>query len=85
MFERSISHQINQLIQDSQWSLPTRKLLLGQTGVVNSGGSFDLSSIHSSEAGGSMLVLRLAREIITEEMVDHYVEKILERYEVFLC
>ena len=41
-----------------------------QFALVKSGGSFDLSSIHSSEAGGSMLVPRVDREIITEERVE---------------
>ena len=38
--------------------------------LVQSGGSFELSSIHSSEAGGSMLVPRVDREMITEERVE---------------
>ena len=38
--------------------------------LVKSGGSFDLSSIHSSQAGGSMLVPRVDREMITEERVE---------------
>ena len=41
-----------------------------QVPLVQSGGSFDLSSIHSSEAGGSMLVPRVDREMITEVRVE---------------
>ena len=44
-----------------------------QISLVKSGGSFDLFSIHSSEAGGSMFVPMVDREIIIGERVEEIV------------
>ena len=51
-------------------STPARSYQINFPVIQSSCGSIELSSIHSSEAGGSMIVPRVEREMINEERVE---------------
>eukprot|EP00092_Neocalanus_flemingeri_P039129 GFUD01042591.1.p1 GENE.GFUD01042591.1~~GFUD01042591.1.p1 ORF type:complete len:735 (+),score=253.47 GFUD01042591.1:322-2205(+) len=62
--------QVGASVSSNQSSRPVKILSSTPARKDRSGYSPGLSSIHSSEAGGSMLVPRMAREIITDERVE---------------
>eukprot|EP00092_Neocalanus_flemingeri_P039130 GFUD01042592.1.p1 GENE.GFUD01042592.1~~GFUD01042592.1.p1 ORF type:complete len:792 (-),score=267.30 GFUD01042592.1:12-2387(-) len=62
--------QVGASVSSNRSSRPVKILSSTPARKDRSGYSPGLSSIHSSEAGGSMLVPRMAREIITDERVE---------------